>query len=246
MKLPEIKFDPAYKFPPPPRWKAQNHTFKNKAKPGPKRLIWSIDNGTSTYSELVAISHARYACRCGADVLVKRHFPAADHPVVWEKFTISPLLRAGYQVLVIDNDALITDACPDLFYLFNGPHIYAVDERIIHKDGVHPDVEAGLKHACHRMGLQYTGEGPYVNAGVILANPKMHALFRWPDVSKLQDLWLQEQDYLNAILRQKPDLWRPLPAEANVLNPKAGQVPWIVHPAGRTAEDKYKLLAQFA
>lgn len=235
-----------------PEWsKKQRHfSYHNRPAKMPRRLLFCIDNGKHSYSELVAISHARYATRVGATLVTIRHMEDKGYPIVWEKFRILPWLQQDYTVLCIDNDAVITDACPDLFYSFSGPHLYAACHSVIHDPymqvtGETPKDAATIEHACKRLGIRPI-DGPNINAGAFLAHPKTSWIFEGvPNPCEMKDFTLYEQDFINARIRQKPSVWKPLPAEANVWRPTPGITPWIVHAAGRTGLDKYKLLAQF-
>lgn len=212
-------------------------------------MIVCIDIDPKHYSELATASHAQAAHKWGASHVTIRDHSAWNDSVVWEKFRIYEYLKAGYRVLLIDNDAIITSHCPNLFKNFPAGHMYALDEFDVNKfhgtkKEIINSVEVTARILCHKGKLNL--KGSYFNMGVVLLDPKHAWMFeRGPWMKALRNCWLPEQDYWNYLIckfRSKVNI-HSAPLELNWCNPPPGSSPWIVHAMGAPHEEKYQMLS---
>lgn len=212
-----------------------------------KRLVFCVDIGNTPWSAISAASRAKYAASVGADCITSRRQELYYDGVVWQKFAVYKYLQQGYTVLSIDNDAIITKDCPDVFSFPEGFWYVAKDHNSVVNKGSEKGVIDSIKETDTALNANTVITDAGFNAGVMLISPRQKRFFApgpW-----IQHLWgssLVEQAYLNVCALAYPKIanLHYLPLAFNCVHPCAGQHPWIVHAAGRP--DKEKFLTSWA
>lgn len=207
-----------------------------------KRIIVVLADGKHDYDQYSSESISRYATRINVSLHIMREFTNVNKMIHWEKFRAKMWLDQGYRVLLLDNDVVITDLCPNLFDLCPPEYMMIQNQgAYFWSDNAKQEKWYALKLAemlgtdCD-MPPDYVETWPNWNAGVILLGPQHKQLFDLPEDpahrEALVDWPVTDQTWLNYVVARDRIPVIQMPKEFNDVRPLPGDKPWIVHAAG--------------